>query len=635
MRRVFTGAPAKILWWVNVLFALFVVLQFSGALQYAGIFIYSFNYDAVFMMYVLVMIFVYVPVNKNSSHTNVPWYDLLAVFLSICACSYVVIMHPDIIRRTSLQTTIPEYILGIAIILIIIEGTRRTVGWEMAILGVIFFAYPFVSEYMPGFLYGRNISLARIIQFQYVYPYGIFGNLLHIFSSVVAPFMIFGAFTVSSGVGDFFINLASSLMGGYRGGPAKISCVASGLFGSINGSPTANLMAIGVMTIPLMKKLGYKAHYAAAVEAVASTGGSLMPPVLGASAFLMMEFLGVSYMTIVAAAIIPALLYYGALFLMLDLEAVKLGLKGMKKNELLSPIKVLKEGWPGLLPIIILVVLMGPMDYSPSTACTWSILAVIASSWLMKGRGMKLTKIANSLGDGIKTLPPVCVMIAVSSLLVGIFEMTGVGVRITSGLVDLASGSLFLIVLMSALAALILGLPLNSSSVYVLTAITCAPAMIKIGIEPLAAHFVGWYYGMAAGLTPPICITSFIAATMADAPQMKTGWQGCRLGIVIFLVPLMFAFQPGLLMIGEAGPIIYAVIAAIIAVVLLSFAVEGYALVETNVVQRVLLFGGGGCLMVPNVMVNIVGLAMGTIAILWQVRDKRMKRRLEVTQSAN
>ncbi|MFC2123087.1 TRAP transporter permease [Bacteroidota bacterium] len=631
-RRAFTGQAGRILWLINVLFGTYIVLTFSGFFQAIGIFIFPLRYDAIFLMYILVMTYMYVPATKHSLSNRLPWYDITAILLSIMVCGYIVYMATELPKRLYLESSPLERTFGLIAIALVIEGVRRTIGPILAVLGILFFIYPFVSNHLPGFLYSAPLGLDRVIQFQYVYPYGLFGNLLHIFSSIVAPFLIFGAFLVGSGAGEWLIQLATGMMGRYRGGPAKIAVLASGFFGSISGSPTANVCTTGAITIPMMKRLGYKPHFAAAVEAVASEGGQIMPPVLGAAAFIMMDFLGESYLTIIIAALIPALLYYLALFLMLDLEAAKLGLEGLPRKDLPSVKATTMAGWPYLIPIAVLLIFIGPLHFSPQTACTWAIAAIIACSWLIKGKGMGPKKIADGLADGVTKLPNVCIIMEIAALLVGIFELTGLGLRITSGLIAIAGGNTLLLLIMAGFGAMLLGTGMPTSGVYLMTAILVAPALMSVGIPPIAAHFYGWYYGLAAALTPPVCITSFLAAGIAGAPYMRTGIQGVRLGIVIFLVPIMFAYSPELLMIGTPGDIALAVITAIIGVVLLSFGVQGYLLKSTNWLQRIMLLVGGIAMMVSNLTADLAGIGIGLAAILWHWGAIRLAAKSSQTQ---
>ncbi len=616
--RQYKGLAGRFLWWLDVLFGTYVVLTMAGIFQMLGLFILSLRYDAIFLMYVLVLTYIYNPMTKNSPRDRLPWYDAIAILLGIICTGYIAIMAAELPERPSAEITTLEVVLGSICVLLVLEGVRRTVGTVLTVLGVLFLIYPFISNHLPAFLECSPSSLDEVIRLLYVFPYGLFGPLLHIFSSTVAPFLVFGSFLLRSGAGDFFISLATGLAGHFRGGPAKIAVIASGLFGSISGSPMANVTTTGSITIPMMKKLGYPSHFAGAVEAVASQGGQIMPPVLGAAAFIMMDFLGVSYLTIIKAAIIPALLYYTALFLMLDQEAVKRGLKGLPREELPSVKGVLANGWPYAIPVVVLLVLIGPLKFSPQTACVWSIAAVVGCSWLMKGRGMRPRQIGDGLGSGMRLLPNVCIIMEVAAILVGISELTGLGLRITGGLISLAAGNMLLLALLAAFSGIFLGMGLPSSGVYLMTAILVAPALIQAGVAPIVAHFYCWYYGLSAALTPPVCIVSFVAARIAEAPYMKTGVQGARLGVVIFIVPIMFFFGPELLLMGAPGDVALAVVTAFIGVFFLSTGIGGYFFRPTNWLIRIPLLISGVMLMYPGLPTDLIGISLGFIATLWQ-----------------
>jgi TRAP transporter 4TM/12TM fusion protein len=412
------------------------------------------------------------------------------------------------------------------------------------------------------------------------------------------------------------------MMGRYRGGPAKVAVLASSLFGSINGSGAANVAATGVITIPLMKKLGYKPHYAAAVEAVASNGGQIMPPVLGLTAFLIMDFLGVSYLKIVLAAIIPALLYYAALFIMIHLEAVKTGIQGLPRSELPSIKKTFLDGWPFLVPMILLVTLLG-LQFSAQTAVLYAIGALILASWLKKDTRMGWRKISQALDEGLKVIPSIGVIICMAGILIGVMEVTGVGLRLTGGLVALAGGNMFILLLVTAACALVLGMGMPGVAVYVLLAIILAPALVQAGLPPLVAHFFVMYYGITSLLTPPVCLISFIAAGIADAPYMKTGWQAMRLGIVVYLVPFMFAYGPELMLIGKPLDIAIAVVTAFAGVVLLSAGIEGYLFRTLKWFERIFFLAGGVLMMIPLPLYTYIGIGIGATLMLLQFIGRR------------
>ncbi|MFC2003530.1 TRAP transporter permease [Chloroflexota bacterium] len=622
-KRQFKGVAAKVIRVVTVVFPIYLLLYASGALIYLGAFIYPIRHDALTLMFVLVLAYLLYPATKSAPRDRLPWYDAVAIVLSIAVNVYIIINCIVIVTRPYTLPTVMEQAFSVILVVLILEGVRRTTSPALAIIGLIFFIYPFVAGHMPSFLYSPSQGLPRVAEMLYVFPLGIYGRLVDIFATLVVAFYLFGAFIQASGAGEFLTTSSHALMGRFRGGPAKIAELASALFGTINGSGTANVALTGPVTIPLMIKVGYKPHFAAAVEAVASNGGQLMPPILGIAAFIMVDFLGVPYLTIMMASFIPALLYFAALFLMLDFEAAKTGLKGLPPQELPSFKKALMGGWLYSVPIIFLVVLIVVVQYSPQTSCIYALVVVVIVSWLIKGKGMGPRKIMDALSRGVEQVPQLGVVIAMVSILVGGIELTGVGVRLTGGLVTLAGGNMFLLLLFTAFAAGVLGMGMPTSGVYILVAILLAPALVMVGLQPIVAHMFVFYFGLTAMITPPVCLTAFVAASIAGAPFMKTGWQAMRLGIVIFIVPFMFAYAPELLMIGSAGQIALAAGTSLIGVVFLSAGLEGYLLKSAGWPERILFLVAGMMMMIPGLTTDILGVALGSVAVLWQFIGRR------------
>ena len=624
-RRQFKGRTAKIIRTLNIVIAIYCLLFIVGALNYLNIFIYPLRHYAFVLMFVLVMTYLYYPATQRSSRESVPWYDVVAIILSIVVNLYIIIYSIEIAKRPYIPPTLLEKGLTLIIVVLILEGVRRTTGALLATIGLLFFIYPFIAGHLPAFLFSRSQSLNRVAEIIYVFPHGIYSQLLGIFATLIIAFLQFGAFLQASGMGEFLTKIAYGLMGRYRGGPAKVAELASALFGSVNASGVANVALTGPITIPLMKKVGYQAHFAAAVEAVASNGGQLVPPVLGLSAFIMMDLLGISYLTIMITAIIPAILYYTALFLMLDFEAAKRGLKGLPREDLPNPSTVLKEGWPYLIPIPFLIVMITVVNWSPQTACIWAVVVVIATSWLVKGKGMRWRDIGNALAKGMETMPQLGVTICMAAILVGSIELTGVGYRMAGGLVSLAGGNLFLLLMFTAIACIFMGLGMPTSSVYILVAILLAPGLIRAGLDPLVSHFFVFYCGLTAMLTPPVCLVAFVAASIADAPFMKTGWQAMRLGIVVYIVPFMFAYSPELLMIGSVGNIILAIVTALIGVVFLSAGMQGYLLKPAGWAEKILLLAAGITMMIPGLATDLIGLGLGVLAVVYQLLVRKSR----------
>lgn len=627
-RRKFSGIPGKIVRAISILFPIYLLLYISGVFNYIDIFIYPVSHRAATLTFVLVMTYLWFPATKGSPRNRLPWYDAIAVVLSIAVNLYIMLYSIAIVERPYQPPTMLEQAFTVIIVLLILEGVRRTSGLALTIIGLVFFIYPFTAGLLPGFLHSRSQGLPRVAEMVYVFSHGIFGTLLDMFAVLVMAFLLFGAFIERSGAGDFLTKSSLALMGRYRGGPAKVAELASALFGTISGSGIANVAMTGPVTIPLMKKIGYKPYYAAAVEAVASNGGQIMPPILGVAAFIMMDFLGVGYLTIMKASLIPALLYFAALFIMLDLEAAKTGLRGLPAQELPRLLHVVKEGGLYLVPLTLLVVLIAAFNISAEVASVYSLLAVVLTSWLMKGKGMGFRKIGEALEQGVQEMPQLGTVICLASILVGAIQLTGVGVRLTGGLVTAAGGNLMLLLIFTAFAAMILGMGMPTSAVYILVALLLAPALQQAGLPPLVAHFFVFYYGLTAMLTPPVCLTAYVAAAIAGSSYMQTGWQAMRLGIVIFIVPFMFAYSPELLMIGSIGQILQAAIIALAGIVFLSASIEGYLFTHASWAQRIVFLVGGVLMMIPVMTFAVIGAALGVAGVVWQL----IGRRLAVTQ---
>jgi TRAP transporter 4TM/12TM fusion protein len=474
------------------------------------------------------------------------------------------------------------------------------------------------------------MTLGRMADLLYVFPHGFYGRLMTLFTTLIAAFLAFGAFLQVSRAGDFLTATAHALMGRFRGGPAKVAELASSFFGSINGSGIANVALTGPVTIPLMVRVGYKPYFAAAVEAVASNGGQIMPPVLGIAAFIMMDFLEVSYLTIIKATLIPAILYYVALFLMLDFEAARTGLTGLPREELPLLRNILRSGWLYLVPIAVLVILIAGFSYTPETACIYSLVLVIVVTWFMKGKRMGLRELADALEKTGGAMPSLGVVIAMVSILVASLDVTGLGVRVTGGLVELAGGNLLFLLSLTAVAAMILGMGMPASGVYIIVAILLAPSLVQIGVEPLVAHMFVWYYGLTAMLTPPVCLTAFVAASIAGSPFMKTGWLAMRLGIVIFIVPFMFVYSPELIMIGAPGEVALQVTTALIGVVFLSAGIVGYLFKPVGRFGRAVFLGAGLTMIIPGLGTDIIGFAGGSLMTLWQLVGRSDSRRPDI-----
>jgi TRAP transporter 4TM/12TM fusion protein len=537
--------------------------------------------------------------------------DGVFVLGSLLSCGYLFINWQSLIIREGSPILI-EYFLGGFLIIALLEACRRVFGWSLPIIGAVFIIYAYVGPYLPSLLSHRGISTERLLAHSYITTQGIWGTPVAVVATVVIFFIIFTAFLTVSGASDFFIKFAQSLVGRVRGGPAKIAVVSSSLMGTLSGSAVANVVASGSVTIPLMKKVGYSPRFSAAVEAVASSGGQLMPPILGTAAFVMAEVLGVSYWNIVLASIIPAIIYYATAYIVVDLEAGKLGLKGLKKSEVPKFGKTFTEGGHLLLPILVLVVLVS-MQYSPMRSALFAIITLILVSYIRKGTRISFEKAMNAIANAAIDIAPISVAVAIAGLIIGIIELTGLGLQLSNVLVTLSQGSLIGLLILTMIASLILGMGLPTVACYILLALTVAPTLISMGVNEYAAHFFVFYFGIVSAITPPIALASFAAASLSGSDPIKTAVTSLRLGIAAFLLPFLFVFEPALLLQGSWVDAIQPTITALIGVYAISIATTGYFMRRIGVIMRIVFAAVSIFLIIPGTLTDVIG---GTLIIL-------------------
>ncbi|MFH0913900.1 MAG: TRAP transporter fused permease subunit [Chloroflexota bacterium] len=624
--RSYTGWMSKFLTSYAILFSAYHLLQVGGALRWLGIDIYTISHGAISQALILVYVFLTTPATKQSRQNRLPWYDGVLIALTLTVNLYVAVTIVKFLESAETATTLAQIFALIAVALIL-EACRRIVGWILSAIGILFFIYPFVADHMPALLYGKAYDLERIATTVYLSNAGIYGSIFQMVSTVIVIFVIFGSFLQTSGAGRFLIDLALGALGRYKGGPAKVAVLASCLFGTINGSAVANVASTGCITIPMMKSIGYRPYFAGAVEAVASTGGVIMPPVMGATIFLMMDFLGLSYVRLMAIALIPALLYYLSLLAMVHIEADKTGLKGIAPEKLPPVRRTLMDGWLYLLPVVVLLFLLIVLHYSPQTAGVYSIIAIVLVSWLKKGRGMGPRRIATALAGGIEGMPAVGTAVALGGMLSAAAAITGLGLRLGSGLVALTGDNLFLLLIVTWVACVFLGMFLPGVATYILSAIMLAPALTRMGVIPEAAHFFVLYMALSAVITPPVCVAAYVGATIAGAPLMRTGFESMRLGAVIYVVPFIFVYSPQILMIGDPLSIAFAAVTAILGIPFFAAALQGYLIRKANWLERVLLMAVALGMFIPGWKFSLPAAVMGTLLLLWQLRDRLFRSR--------
>jgi TRAP transporter 4TM/12TM fusion protein len=602
-----------------------------------GLSFYPQQFLAAVLAFALPAAFLMLPARRGTERAVVPWYDCLFAALSFLAVGYVAVRYPQVVNLVFSKPP-SAYVPGLVTILLLLEALRRATGWTLVIIIAVFLLYALFGNLVPGRLAGRAQDWQMLSGYMTFDINGILGVPMSVAATVVVAFLLFGSILSRTGGSRFFTDASLLTMGRFRGGSMKIAVLASGLFGSISGSAVANVTATGIVTIPMIKRDGYPGYKAGAIEAVASTGGQLMPPVMGAAAFLMAEFLQISYAEVVLAALVPALLYYTALFIQADLEAARLGISRVAKADIPDKRSVLG----GLHFILAFVVLVGALFWllwQPERAALVATLTVVITSLIFGYRSVrpKIVSLLATFEETGKSVVEIIIISAASGLVIGVLNVTGLSFNLTYALVQIGGGSAVVLLILSAIVCIVLGMGLPTLGVYVLLAALVAPAMVAVGIEPIAAHLFVLYFGMMSMITPPIAIVAFAAASIAQAPAMQTGWAAVKFGWAAFIVPFLFVFSPALLLIGEPTEIALAVVTAGIGVWLVSAALAGYAMSRLSMPIR-LLFGFFGLMaLIPAgafpgaIYTDIIGVCGGVALLAVEAYRAREERKRALT----
>lgn len=566
---------------------------------------------------VMALVFILYPFGRKSPKSKPSVFDWIFVALSLVLALYIVVDYKALVLRAGLPTQ-NDVIMGILAIVLVLEAARRITGKEIAILACIFLLYAYLGPKLPDIIAHRGFGISDIAEYMYLTTEGIYGIAIGVSSTYIFLFVLFGAFLSKSGMGQFFNDLAMAIAGHGKGGPAKVAVVSSGLLGSINGSAVANVVTTGAFTIPLMKKIGYKPEFAGAVEAAASCGGQILPPVMGAAAFIMAEYLGMPYIKIAVSAIIPALLYYLGVMVMIHLRACKNGLTGLPKEELPKVWDVLRQRGHLFIPLIALLYLL-IKGFTPIYAAFYSIIITIAASALKKETRMSFKDIIQALEDGARTALGVAMSCAVVGLIIGVASQTGFGLKLAGAILFLGKGKLFVTLLLTMVACIVLGMGLPSIPAYIITATMAAPALAKMGVPPFVSHMFVFYFGMLANLTPPVALAAFAGAGIAGASTTKTGLQSVKLALAGFIVPYIFVYSPSMLLINTTViDVVIVVITGIIGVIALGAAVEGYLYDRLNAVLRICMFAAALMLIKPGLVTDVIGIVIFVSIAIWQ-----------------
>jgi TRAP transporter 4TM/12TM fusion protein len=566
--------------------------------------------------FTLILIWLVLPRPRWVPPRLAPWLDGVLVALSAAVAGYAIVFHEDLMDRITFAATPLDLLFAVVTLVLVLEATRRTTGWAMPLVAIAFVLYALLGDWVPGTFGHKGYDLARVLGYSYSVE-GIFGIPLGASATFIFLFVVFGAFLKESGAGQFFLDFATSLFGHVRGGPGKISVVASSLFGTISGSAVANVVVDGYITIPLMKGVGYRGHVAAAIEAVASTGGQIMPPVMGAGAFILAEIVGVPYARVALAAALPAILYYTALFSMIDLEAVRGGIHGVPREKLPPARKVLAEGSHLLVPVLALIYVLAVAHMTAIRAALVATACTVVVSWVRRHTRMGWRKVGKSLIEGAKGVLDVAAACACAGIIVGIVSLTGLGIKLAGAIVDLAYGHMVLALAFAMLVALLLGMGLPTTPSYIICAAVVAPALVKLGLPMLSAHLFVFYFACIAVITPPVALAAYAAAGIARENPWAVGIEAVRLGFTAFIVPYMFVYGPALLWEGGTGEIIWAAITATIGVFALAFSLEGYGWIlgPLGWPARCLFFAAALLLIKPGLATDLAGFAAIALAL--------------------
>jgi TRAP transporter 4TM/12TM fusion protein len=615
--RAFKGVAAKMVTAVAVVYVLFEIIYLLGFITTDKIFLYPFAFRAAALGLVMVFTFLVVPANSKAPRDRLPWYEIPLILGSIAGCGYIFLRAPQLLDHLPWASPL-EQVLGMVTIVLLLEVTRRAVGVGIVVIVICFFLHSFFCQWLPGIFSGKGYQMERVMQVMYVSQDGVFGTLLNIGLVTIFAFILFVSLLQVTGGGKFFTDVALSLTGRTRGGPAKAAVIGSSLFGMMSGSAAANAAAVGSLTIPLMKEAGFRPHIAGAVEGVASTGGQLMPPVMGAAAFVMADLLGISYAKVCIAAFIPAVLYYVSLFLMVDLEAVKAGLKGLPREQLPSLKRTMLRGWVYLPPLVVLIYYLGAAGYSAEASALRATACLFLISLLRKETRVGLKKLIATFLATTRSMIDVVITCALIGVIMGDIQITGLGLKLASGLVNLSGGSLPILLLLAAAAAYILGMGMPTTVCYVILATLVAPAIVQLGVLPIAAHLFVLYFGIVSMFTPPVCPAVYVTSALAGASMMKTGLSAMRLGIVILITPFMFIYNPVLLAIGSPFEVGWAMVTGAIGAGALAASAQGYLLKPANWFQRLLLFAASLLLIKPGLKTDACGIVLICLVALWQ-----------------
>lgn len=592
------------------------------------------QYYGIMIAMIFPCIFMLIPLTNKAPKNKVPWYDLILAVLSIIVGLYIAIFYGRIMLNVG-EVTPDRVTVGTIAIVLTLEASRRTINMFLAILGLLFLLLPHLSFLAPDILSSMRLPFDQQVNYLFLDTNAALSLMFGLVVTYILGFILFGNLMVKGGGGVFITDVSMAAFGRFRGGPGKIAVVASSLFGTISGVAISNVATTGVITIPLMKKIGYKPHVAGAIEAVASTGGIIMPPIMGVTAFMMAEIIGVPYYKVAIAAIIPALLYYASVFFQVDMEAGKTGLKGLSKEQLPRISGVLGKSYLFFVPFAVLIITLFVFYWAPDKSALAAVLPVLVLGlFVHKETRFRVSWILEGLRQASHAMLLIGPLGVLAGLIVGTVSYTGVGFLLSLKIVDIAGGNLPFLLLITAIVCLILGMGMPPIPAYVLLAVLVAPALVQLEVDLMAAHLFIVYFSSISMITPPVCGAAYAGAALAGADPMRTGWTATRLGIIAYIVPFLFVYFPGLLLKGSWVEIAITFITAIFGCFVLSAALEGYVFKDLTPIRRILFVIAGIGLLVPiqshllmlGLIVNIGCGALAVILIAWEWKGRETKK---------
>lgn len=601
-------------------------LYISHAIDYIGVQLAPNQHQGVFLGLLLFLTFLVIPARKNKP--GVRWYDWALIALGVIPCAYVVLFYNAWLYHSASVTEPYELILAASLVVSLIEGLRRTMGLIVSCLTFFFLLHPLLSAHLPGILFGRGYSLERVGAMVYMQPDGVFSLPLNIAATIIIGFLLFGQLLLISGSGQVLINIALSLAGRVRGGGAKSAVVASGLYGMLSGSPASDVAVTGSFTIPLMKSAGYRAEVAAGIESTASSGATIMPPVMGAVAFIMAEWLGIPYAQVALIALLPALLYYYFLMIQVDLYSARENIKRIPSAQMPSFIENLREGWVKLIPVPVLLILLFGLDYPPALSGLWAGISMLIITMFRKKTRLSWCQLGDAMAAASHSATVVGLACAMAGIMMASVSITGLATSISGLIVELSGNSLFMLLLLAACACLVFGMGIGSIPSYIFVAITIAPALTRMGQPEISAHLFVFWTAMSAFITPPVCVAAYVAAAIAEASPVKAGLHALRFGAGFFLIPFAFMYNPGLLLRGTAVDTVIATAAMIVGLFAVAVFFEGYLYKRISWWLRICFAAGGVLMFVPNIWVRVLGIASLSALVLWEyksVKEERVK----------